>query len=62
MSSVFFQSPDAADDLRYIDERNNSGKLMAKGIVFVLLASHHCSRGFPFACLWNQPPILSVLE
>lgn len=55
MSSVLFQSPDAADDLRYIDDRNNSGKLIAKRVVFVLLASHHSSRGFPFACLWNQP-------
>lgn len=24
--AVLFQSPDAADDLRYIDDRNNSGK------------------------------------
>lgn len=47
MSSVLFQSPDAADDLRYIDDRNNSGKIMAKGILFVLLESHHGSRGFP---------------
>lgn len=54
MSSVLFQSPDAADDLRYIDDRNNSGKLMVKG-VFVLLASHHNSKGFPFTCLWIQP-------
>lgn len=24
--AVLFQSPDAADDLRYADDRNNSGK------------------------------------
>lgn len=55
MSSVLFQSPDAADDLRCVDDRNNSGKLMAKGVISVLLASHHGCRGFPFASLWNQP-------
>lgn len=61
MSSVLFQSPDAADDLRYGDDRNNSGKLVADGGVFVLLASHHSSRGFPFASLWNQPRGLHLL-
>lgn len=61
MSSVLFQSPDAADDLRCVDDRNNSGKLMAKGVISVLLASHHGCRGFPFASLWNQPWGLQLL-
>lgn len=61
MSPVLFQSPDAADDLRYVDDRNNSGKLVARGLVFVLPASQHGSRGFPFASLWNQPRGLQLL-
>ncbi|XP_021238475.1 protein scribble homolog isoform X20 [Numida meleagris] len=33
-------SPDAADDLRYVEDRNNSGKPMAKGDFSVLRTSH----------------------
>uniref|UniRef100_A0A8C2YB23 Protein scribble homolog n=1 Tax=Coturnix japonica TaxID=93934 RepID=A0A8C2YB23_COTJA len=40
--SSSFQSPDAADDLRYVEDRNNSGKPMANGDSSVLLTSHPC--------------------
>uniref|UniRef100_A0A8C3PIH3 Protein scribble homolog n=1 Tax=Calidris pygmaea TaxID=425635 RepID=A0A8C3PIH3_9CHAR len=54
-SSSLFQSPDAADDLRYIEDRNNSGKLRGQGLLFVLRTSHHELRRLPFSCLWSQP-------